>query len=377
MLLAGIASQAMGAKRVSVAEFEKALASADGQSDGKAAKQIADFELTERASTVRVARWESEFPGRHCHEAFTVLADSSAFLDLPTAEIPGNATPDIATQRAMLQKTAEYASTTLSRLPNFFATRKTEHFEDTPSSQTLEHFNGFSTGHGPRSAVAPGPSTGESTYQPVHSTGRSSISVSYRDGHEFRGQKQADIDLEGRATKELTTHGEFGPILAVVLQDTSGSAITWGHWEQGENGVNAVYRFSVPQGKSDYMVALPRGMLIDRIFPAYHGEIAIDPANGDILRITVIADLAPPNEVVRSSILVEYGPVQIGGTPYICPLKSVALAKLPFGDQQGMDTVLKTELNDVVFTDYHVFRAEARIVPVAGAGDEPQQAPPK
>jgi hypothetical protein len=91
---------------------------------------------------------------------------------------------------------------------------------------------------------------------------------------------------------------------------------------------------------------------------AYHGEIAIDPADGSILRLSVIADLEPADQVVKSNILVEYGPVEIGARSYICPVKSVSIwvAKIP------ESKALQTMLNDVVFAQYHLFRSESRVL---------------
>ena len=49
----------MAATPITVAELEQLLAAAHGQSDGKVAKQLSDLELTERASSIRLARWEA------------------------------------------------------------------------------------------------------------------------------------------------------------------------------------------------------------------------------------------------------------------------------------------------------------------------------
>ena len=141
----------------------------------------------------------------------------------------------------------------------------------------------------------------------------------------------------------------------------------------------AVFRYTVPQGQSSYLVAIPRAMGgSEQIYPAYHGEIAIDPETGAILRIMVVADLAAPYQRVHTAILVEYGEVLIGGTSYICPLKGVAVSKIPpLLETGGVDQVapLRTEMNDVTFSDYHLFRSESRIVPAGDSGDAPPSGP--
>jgi hypothetical protein len=383
VLSVGIASPALAARRVSIEQFEQMLNRAQGQSDGKVAGQISAVELTERASSIRLARWESDFPGRHCHEAFTELADASAFLDLPSADMPTYSPPDRQTQKAMLAKAAEFVDKTFSRLPNFYATRKTEHFEDTPYHETLEHVSMPATGRGARSGGIPSVTSEVSEYRPMHSSGKSSETVGYRDGYELRNSQRIDRSKLSQPGQSLTTAGEFGPILSVVIQDSERGKTTWGFWEQGAGVVEAVFRYSVPAGIGSYMVALPHGKQIEQIFPAYHGEIAVDPASGDILRITVVADFAPPDEIVKTSILVEYASTSIGGTPYICPVRSVALSKMPVytsddGGKQSVSSLVQTQLNDVAFIDYHLFRSEARILTGDSVSGEetPAGAPP-
>jgi hypothetical protein len=380
LLTAAIASHALAAKRVSIDQFEQLLAAAHGQSDGKVAGQISDLELTERASSIRLARWETDFPGHHCHEAFTELADASAFLDLPAADMPIYSAPDRQTQKAMLEKANDFVNKTFSRLPNFYATRKTEHFEDTPAHQTLENISMPATGRGVRSGGMPSVSSEITQYRPMHTSGRSSETVGYRDGYELRNSQKIDRSKMSQPGHSLTTSGEFGPILSVVLQDSGRGKTTWGFWEQGAGGVEAVFRYTVPAGQGSYMVSLPRGKRTEQIFPAYHGEIAVDPASGDILRITVVADLAPPNEEVMTAILVEYAATLIGGTSYICPVRSVALSKMPgdTGDdgKQAQSSLVQTQLNDVAFTNYHLFRTESRILTGSSAiGEEPPAGP--
>jgi VWFA-related protein len=50
----------------------------------------------------------------------------------------------------------------------------------------------------------------------------------------------------------------------------------------------------------------------------------LTPSDGSFLRLTLQADLKPSYPIAVADILVEYGPVEIGGKTYICPVKSVA-----------------------------------------------------
>lgn len=369
LLVAPLTTHAAAIQRVNVQQFEQILAAAHGQSDRKAANEFTNIMLTERASSVRLARWLSEFPGKHCREKLMLLADASAFLDLPAADIPTGAPPDIAAQKAMLLKTVEYINSTITRLPDFYATRKVEHFEDTPARPAV-----YNRGAGRNQGSAL--STVETSYEPLHNTGHSIATISYVGGQELLGSKKGGNSLD-KEPLALTSRGEFGAILVVVLLDSAKGRLTWGNWEPHANGANAVFRYTVRKGQSSYAVVLPHGITNKSLKPAYHGEIAIDPATGSIMRITVIADLEPPDEHAISSMMVEYGPVSIGGNSYICPVHSIALARVSIGDPLLATTPMQIQLNDVAYVDYHLFHAEARILTGADLKDDSGPTPPK
>jgi hypothetical protein len=83
---------------------------------------------------------------------------------------------------------------------------------------------------------------------------------------------------------------------------------------------------------------------------------------------------------MQTAILVEYAPVTIGEQSYICPVRGVAFSKVPVAhgaaaaDASAVN--VQTELNDVAFTQYHLFRSQARIVTGAsGEGEAPAGSP--
>ena len=365
-LLAGVALPAVAARNITVEQLEQVLAAVHGKADAKVAQQLSGLELTERLSAARLSRWEADLPGTESRQSLVLLADVAAFLDPPAAEIPATPAPDFAAQRRMIALTVDYASKTLHQLPNFFATRDTVRFEDTPQ--------GFR------------PDTSEIPYQPLHPVGRATDTVLYRDGNEVVDSRAAKGNKNQPATQGLITTGVFGPVLATVLVDAAQGKLAWSHWEQGAAGPLAVFRFAVPREKSHYEVefccvtADNGSYRVFQQFSGYHGEMAVDPANGAILRLTLEADLKPADKIVRSEILVEYGPVEIGGKTYICPVKSVSISDAPAlgsnafelqryrggalleHDSRTAPTHLRAMLNDVVFEQYHLFHANARML---------------
>jgi len=363
LLFAGTALPAMAARSLSVAELEQLLAANKGKSDGNIAHKLSAVELTERVSLARLARWEKNFNGRKTAEELMKLADSAAFLKPPAEDVIRDPAPDSETQTRMFDLAMEYVRKTFSRLPNFFATRATTHFEDMPSAEQAVTNAQSLPGHNMRPF---GMSLGGPEAKPLHVTGKYSVTVAFRDGSEVH-------DAAGKGSKNeaspagLTTYGEFGPMLGAVLEDASRGQVTWSHWEQEENETVAVFHYSVPEDRSNWMVGIPNGTKLEMVHPRYHGEIAIGPATGSILRLSAVAEMAPPHQAIEDAILVEYASVAIGDRTYICPVHGVAYSRVPVGDSeqavQNSAAIVQTQLNDVSFTQYHLFGSDARIVP--------------
>jgi hypothetical protein len=64
LTLAGFVLPAFAAKRVTVAQLEQELAAISGRPDAEVARQLSDWELTERLSTARLDRLETNLSWR-------------------------------------------------------------------------------------------------------------------------------------------------------------------------------------------------------------------------------------------------------------------------------------------------------------------------
>jgi hypothetical protein len=370
LLLAGSNLLCVAAKPVTVQQLEQMLAAGDGASDVQMAAQLSDLVLIERLSAARLSRYETDFPGPRTRQALMGLSDMSAFLYPPAEEIPAIAKPDPKTQREMIALTVNYVNQTMHQLPNFFATRVTVSFQDSPSFDESKIGNNRS--FIPDLLIAS---------QSLHSVGRYSAAVLYRGGREVVHAGSVQSGPQG-----LTTSGEFGPILGTTLLDAAQGNLVWSHWEQGAAGQEAVFRFSVPAEKSHYDVSyccILKGngdRVYYRQFSAYDGEITIDPSNGTVLRLSLKATgLKRPDPIVKTNIVVEYGPVELGGRTYICPLKGIALslaseARPLLGGREEDFPPLQTSLNEVVFEQYHLYRASSNVL--SGSSEEQPPNPP-
>jgi hypothetical protein len=373
LLLAGLAVPAFAAskqpeyKLVTIEQLEQIITAAHGKSDRYVEGQLSGLFLSQRLSAERLAQIEAELPGPASRRAFTAMADEAAFLRLPARDLPQDAPPDKSTQDSVLELIAKYVNQTTHELPNFLATRETSHFE-TP----LWRLPAI-----PQQAI---------THRPLSFMETSNVKVFYRDGKEFQERGNGKIVKDNPSQAKMETNGEFGPILATVIGDAYRGKVIWDRWEQGPSGRVAVFLYYVPREASHFSVYSGKVQK----FPAYHGVISANPVDGSILRISVLAIPDPSDENVRADLLVEYGPVEIGQRSYICPLKSVAIAVVRtlgkptntdlgayIGDSGPVYSIpFRMRVNDTRFTNYHVFRAETRLLTGDDAGAEPASPAP-
>ena len=346
-------------RAVTVEQVAQELSRDAGKPDAVLAAELRGMRLTERLGTSRFEQLSAGLPGEQSKEELRILADSAAWLESPADAISPKPAPSSAELHQMLSGLVDYVNTMQHQLPNFLATRATTAFEDRPQSDVVDQMG-----------------TGSRGYLPLHPVGWSSSAVAYVDGSETVLKKNAVSKGEG--VHGLETAGEFGPFQRITLADATKGRITWARWEADIDGIEAVFDYVVPRKSSHYVVQFcctggdVTGLVASRIYfgkPGYHGEIAFDPKNGEIRRITLVADQPPGELVEKAAMVVEYGPVQIAGRTVIVPTRSIALlgahATPPAeGLHMASDLgPLKTYLNDTVFEDYHQFRGELRILP--------------
>ncbi len=350
LLLVSALQPAFAANPVTVEMVDQLLIYAHGKSDAKVAEQLFDLELTERVSPTMLERWNAELPGPRSRQAMVALADASMFLRLPPELIPSNPEPARDAQTSLLALAAKYVEDTIPKLPNFFATRESALFSDEPLRvNTMTMVN--------------------PQIKQMHLVGTSSDKAYFREGKEVI---VADTGKHAPPPpKGLATQGVFGEAIELVLSDILPGGPVWSHWEDGPDAPLAVFRYSVAKEKSHYAVENPDGSGSAEV--AYDGEIAIDPADGSIRRLTAVAQLGGNVHISKADVMVKYGPVQIGGSNYICPIKSVSFAVMHAANaapnlqsRYSSSTYIPgpalTEINDAQFTEYHRFRSEVRIL---------------
>jgi hypothetical protein len=378
LLLLAASVPAIAVKRVTVRQFEQAVQEVRAKPDQEVVRWLTGFELTERISVDKLASLKALMPGTESQRKLVALSDASAFLNPPAEEVPHNAPMSKEAQQQSLTLASIYIEKTLSKLPNFFATESITLFTNTPEDD--EH---------PTAVSNP----------PMRYVGLTNATVLYRSGKEVMETKSGEIteqDQRVSANSGLLSSGEFGPVLSTVLTDAQRGKLSWSHWENAPNSPMGVFRYAVPRKESHYKVKVAlggRGKLFEAR-PGYHGEIAVDPATGTILRLTLRADMTDDDPLATADLMVEYGSIEIGGQSYICPIRSVAIvtassqsngAPTSNGLAMGLHTASNSRsdpgsaaemlMNDVAFENYHLLRSDARMI--LGSDMQDDGAPPQ
>ena len=367
-LFAALALPAQAARRITVDQLRQMLVSrlAAHESDSSLAQRLYSQELSEQLTSLTLQRLTSELkPGRQTALALDLLADTSAFLEPPSGELPQLEPPDAAARELMLNEAANFAQVTLHHLPNFLATRITRSYDNTPLIRMRD-------GSAPQSAY-------------LHSSGTLSEEITYRDGHEVVSISPGASITNKTATDPvggLRSTGEFGPVLAIVLADSSHGTVTWSRWEHTPSGLAAVFRYEVPKTVSHYTVTyccvggkrLPTLNPVlgpetsDRYngSPGYHGQLYLDPATGAVLGLTLEAQLKNSDPIRRAAVSVQYAKVDISGSAYVCPVQSVAVSSVLVRSNPEEYWIVR-RVNHVTFSNYHRFGSTMRILEGAPA----------
>jgi VWFA-related protein len=344
------------AEHLSVAQLEQLLEQRIHESESQLDLELSNLELTERMSSAKLIAWRNRLPGKKAWQALVTVADASAFLDLPAAEIPPLPQPAMAEQREQLVRIVQYLGNLAPKLPSLQATRTTDRYEE-PKNPDSESWK-----------------TAQADWS-LHQETSNTVTVRSLNGGDFIESGSGKDKKAKKGSRYLETNGTFGAILTTVVSDAVYGKMSWGGWETGEPGPLAVFRYSVPENQSHFNVThccYPEDMggeLFNR-HPGYHGEIAFDPSTGAILRLTVQTDLSEKLPTMRSDVVVEYGPVKFGDSTYICPVKSVSISRertlhsiSEWGERFQFFAPFETQIIDVSFREYHRFGSTSRILP--------------
>jgi hypothetical protein len=362
-------SPVLAATKVTVKQLDEFLAQQHTASrpDDAIATKLKDMVLTEQLTTASMNSLAQYEPGRNTATQIRVLALSSALLPPPAADIPGLSAPNHAVQAAILAHAVDYVSKQYAHLPKLSAEKITSRFQNgVDYIQTNSSTSGnFAGGSLELRAVD----------QYMRFMGQHTSPVQMEGGIELPPAKIKKGD-PASPTGQVSQDGA-GPVLGMILMDAARGKIFWQRWQTVENKQIAVFGYQVDEKQSQYKVnyccfpvrenvgahmlnsasgASNQGTAVTfvpfKASPAYHGEIFVEPDTGIIVRLIVKAELKPTDLVHEEDIRIDYGPVEVGGKPYVVPVRSMILTEVvPNGDSYVKYSTRRTWFS-VEYTDY-------------------------
>lgn len=340
--------------QVTIQQLQRFLESSQSarHSDEAIAERLCTITLGEQLTVPALSELGMRFhPGPKTAEQLQVLAAASIFKSPPESEGPAKPAPDLQTQHKLIASATEFAEHTLRSLPDFLATRATVSYANLPipsrdkraKPEILMHF------------IA------------VHHR-----EITYRNGREVDDPNTISVAKNAPASPGLSTWGEFGPILTIILTDTVKGSVTWSRWQMSDKGPDlAVFHYRVPQDASHYQIdycchqkSIEEPELLPfRTRPAYHGDLYLDPTDGSIARITLEAELSDEDPMTAAGISADYGPVEIGGRSWKCPVAGVAFAQTHNREIEKIDPDKREyTVNLVRFSNFQKFGSSSRIL---------------
>jgi len=348
---------AWGAKKITVAQLEEMLRSAqqEKKSDADLATALKQIELSEELTRSSMNSLGKLLPGPLATEQIYVLEARSADLIPPPSDLPSTPAPDAEAQKALLGKAAAYVAKQYDQLPALAALKTTLRFQD-----NVEAIAGSSGMQNSAREIDTSPGFSNPTGF-VHYINSSQALVAIERGSE---KPPAEKDKTQWGANGMTALEVPEPGLGVVFREAQANGgLHWLRWEMVDGKERAVVAFSVPKKKSrleldvccfpkvnqagiaTFYTAATAGTLGDggggggggvagnfqtttewheyKSTVAYHGEFFIDPETGAVVRMITEAELKPSDVVHRVDTRIDYGPETIAGKTLIVPVKSI------------------------------------------------------
>ena len=369
------ASPAWAAKKITVAQLKEMMASMQQakKADAEVATELKQVELTEELTSATMNGLSPLVPGAATLEQVYVLEAKSAVLPPPASDIPTTPAPDATAQKAILDKTMDYAAKTYAQLPTLMVNKTTIRFQDDISAMAVS--SGMSGG---ATASADTDPNLANAGRFVHYINTTQTPINIRGGVE-----------DNPLAKDKTRWGQNGyiallgqsPVLSTVLQEANGAGkIAWLRWETVNGKTAAVFSFAVDKKKSHYAVNYCCFPKIEQAGMAnfssasvgslsggggggggakgnfqtntefdpykatipYHGEIFVDPDSGIVVRLITQADFKSTDVVHLEDQRIDYLPVAVGGKALVLPSKSIVNTEVvPNGDSGGGKFILR------------------------------------
>lgn len=299
------------------------------QSDSHLAGAIHKIDIGEQLDWRVVEELESEGAGPKAVAALEMLVDESQGLPVPAMPtFPAGIRPSASEQEAALLDASRQSLNYAASLPDFLCTESVRRFEDFKLREK-------------QNWVLKDTLTLNLSYF-SHAEDYKLIAVNgkptYRTYEEMGG---------------AVSQGEFGSLLLSIFRDAPRGRFAWEHWTTLRRRRTHVYRFHIGIAESRYEVHFASAAVQPiTARTGQHGFIYVDADSHRVVRVYAEADNIPSDfPVTNVYTLLDYDFVDIGGQPYLLPLRAVV----------RMGTNRVQTRNEMAFEMYRKFSGEANI----------------
>lgn len=374
-----VASPGWAAEKLTVEQLKDLLSTlqAAKKTDADVATVLQNVELTDQLTSPTMDSLAKQYSGSDTAQQLFVLEIRSAVLVPPASELPTAPPPDAAAQKAILDKAFDYAGKTFVQQPAVSGTKTVRRFQDDPPL-----LRGIKFG-------APPPA-----FTPIRYASVDDYTVTIRDGAELN--PLLSVKKSWGANGVVAPLGQQ-PVLSKVLEEAQGAGrIGFVRWESINGLQAAVFSFAVDKKKSRFAVnycCFPEeevsGQGADKdlnmrggtgaaaggfspttqavqagdIFPGfsswkpvkatvpYHGEFAVDPSSGVVVRLTTVAEFKS-GWVRQENQRIDYAEQKVGDKSLVLPVRSIVdTVEQPFGDTESKDPSVRHTLFTAAYKD--------------------------
>jgi hypothetical protein len=147
------------------------------------------------------------------------------------------------------------------------------------------------------------------------------------------------------------SQGEFGTRLQDIFDPLSKSEFGWKGWGNLRKVRVAVFTYHVDQQHSRNRISYGNLTSKAQVVVGFHGEISVDPETGDVLRVTLAAEMPKRFPITACSSWTEYDHRDVAEREYLVPVES----------ETRMEEDRYKAVNQIRYRDYRKFSSEATI----------------
>ncbi|MGA3018075.1 MAG: hypothetical protein ABSF62_13220 [Bryobacteraceae bacterium] len=295
--------------------------------DSQIAKALRKFKLAERLDDRTIETLESEGAGPATVAELQEMRAASAHLPVPQAPaIEAPPAPWAGEQERVWEAAREKSLSYTESLPDFICTESVKRYKD-PEGREQWHLADTLV-----------------------------LKLTYferKEDYQLISIDNRPTHLTYEQTGGAITEGEFGSLLGSIFAESSRTEYRWDHWTTLRQRPTHVYRFRIAVENSAYRLSFgTNDGYFQHATMGQHGYVYVDRETNAVVRIAAEAESLPRDfPVKRAGSLLDYGFTDVGGHPYLLPLRSVT----------RLDALPLQHRNEVQFLDYRKFSSDATV----------------